>query len=370
MEGGGNGRRMRLNSPTVASQVQIGDGLSWNFGWGGDIGGDYYSCYQVLFEKCDRLNLENIKTVNAIGFAMRTNNSKGITANKVEFRPEGNQLAVGPRDGWKLSGCDGIVKIQNMHIEGVRWDGQNVHGRFIDVLERKNNNSLMVGFPEAIPAGDTIDFWDGSTKIYSCKVKSCIKQASPSPIQWFGKRWQWPMFELVFSDTLPDFIAVNTLACPKSWDIDSYSLYNCSFSHIAGAASIIRNAHAEISNCSFENIMYPAVTIASSIKAREGPFPQDITIKECIFDDCGWETRLDASGMIGINSWGGELPYMGKVVIKDNTFKNGETGIAICEIQEVEISNNSFENIKKLYSICDTMETKLIYEGNMQKFND
>src|SRR5690606_40953148 len=59
---------------------------------------------------------------------------ENITARRVKVIAPDNQLLVSPRDGWKLFANRGNVLMDETYMEGVRWDGQNVHGS----LDRKS----------------------------------------------------------------------------------------------------------------------------------------------------------------------------------------------------------------------------------------
>ncbi|RZM10273.1 MAG: hypothetical protein EOO88_48355, partial [Pedobacter sp.] len=122
IQGKPSDRLMKLTSTIAAGKVQVGDGLSWHFGYQG---------IQVLFENCKNLRVSNVSTYSAIGFCMAAYFCENIQAENVKVIPPDNQLTVGSRDGWKLYACSGTITMNNIYMEGVRWDGQNVHASFL-----------------------------------------------------------------------------------------------------------------------------------------------------------------------------------------------------------------------------------------------
>lgn len=321
-------RLMRMNSAKIASQVKVGDGLSWHAGFNG---------VQTLFGRCNDLRLSNLWTVNAIGFAMESQHCRNITADRVMIRPENNQLAVSSRDGWKLYACSGNVAITGMHVEGVRWDGQNVHGRFLKVVEQNSPNQVIVRHTaKVITPGSVVTFWEGLTQ-ESRTVTACENIKGTFTLR------------ITLDGPVPDFVKKDMRVSVYDWDIGHYELKDCTFRAIAGCASILRNSHALIENCTYDNIMYPAIFVGASLVEAEGVSPHDVTIRNSTFIDSGWIGRQGANGMVAARTWGSDLPLMGTIKITGNTFRDADLGINIFGIDKVIIDNNRFERVTVPY---------------------
>ena len=121
------GRRLELHDSKVASQVNTGEYLSWHQGAKTD--------FQVYIGRCRDVQLSNIRTCNSNGFCLITEGCEDVRADRVVFKPRGNQLFTGPRDAWKIGKCSGHFEISGMAVEGVRMDGQNMHSNWM-VLEQ------------------------------------------------------------------------------------------------------------------------------------------------------------------------------------------------------------------------------------------
>ena len=103
----------RLDSPKIAQRVKVGDLVSWCFGYNG---------MQVSFEKCDNLYVENVHTLNAVGFCMNTSESENVRSKGVKFTAPDNQLMVCSRDAWKSYANTGEVVMEDMFIEKAYSD--------------------------------------------------------------------------------------------------------------------------------------------------------------------------------------------------------------------------------------------------------
>lgn len=342
-------RTMKLNSATIASKVVVGDGVSWSFSWDGR---------QVVFDTCKDLFVENVWTYNAIGFAMEARACENITARKVKVIAPENQLLVSPRDGWKLFANRGNVLMDEIYMEGVRWDGQNVHGSFMWPHEMIDKKTLWLkkkrGVTYPIQVGSKIGFWNGDREVVVTVEKAEHKMTEKKERG----------FVLTFKEDIPDFVNEETLCQVYAWNIDNYVLSNSTFRNIAGTASLIRNTNVTIKNNTFDHIMYTAVVIGAAIRQGEGLVPKDVWIENNTISHSGWVPRFKTRGAIGVRNQrineapdtleplrkdGAERkssPPIQHVYIAGNTVTDCEYGIVADETKGLTIEKNKFINVK------------------------
>lgn len=344
---GGEGRRQRLDHPGIGRHLAVGDGLSWHFGWEGR---------QLAFQRCEGLRVERVAVFNAVGFAIEAINCRDIESAGVRIKPEGDQLAVSARDGWKLYGCGGRVRLRDLHVEGVRWDGQNVHGSFLWVEERLDERRLRLRklwSAFSIPDGSRLLFWDGDTQVPATIRASKIESSKNNVTR----------YEVEFAEPLPAFVARDAMASVEAWDIPEYTLERATFRNIAGCAVILRNRHARIVDSTFEDIMYPAIMVGASVNEGEGTYPEDVAIEGCTFRRSGWQSRQGAQGMIGINSSGGTERRMGRVRVVRNRFEDAATGLDIAEVRDVALDENTFNRVVSPWRIHAPTTGRVLRDG-------
>lgn len=347
-------RIMKLRSAGIAAKVGIGDGISWSFSWDGR---------QVVFDACNDLFVENVWTYNAIGFAMEARACENITAHKVKVIAPDNQLLVSPRDGWKLFANRGNVLMDEIYMEGVRWDGQNVHGSFMWPHEIINKKTIWLkkkrGVTYPIQVGSKIGFWNGDEETVVTVEKAEHKMTEKKERG----------FVLTFKEDIPDFVNDETLCQVYAWNIDNYVLSNSEFRNIAGTASLIRNTNVTIKNNKFDHIMYTAVVIGAAIRQGEGLVPKDIRIENNTISHSGWIPRFKTRGAIGVRNQrsteapdtleplrkDGEerkpSPLIQNVYIAGNTVTDCEYGIVADETKGLTIEKNKFINVKNALDV-------------------
>ncbi|PQJ79814.1 hypothetical protein [Polaribacter porphyrae] len=340
-------RLMELKSSKIASKVKKGEAISWHFG---------YSGIQVSYKYCDNLNVENVTTYNAIGFCMEARGCGNIYSKNVRFKAPDNQLAVGSRDAWKIYASNGNVVMDNLYVEGVRWDGQNVHGSFAFVHEiiddrtiwfKKKYKALL-----SIRKGSIITLSKDNHQKESLTVESFEKKEVDG---------NFAGFQVTFKEKIPSFVNKETLGMVMDWNTRSYTLKNSTFKNIAGSASILRNSNSLIHNNTFSNIMYP-LTIGGTIGEGEGVIPNNVTISNNKFTSSGWVSRHTKKGAIVLSNWKSseyELsPFMKNIRITDNEIINGEIGINVNDADGVYIFKNKFENTERKIVIGNAINIK------------
>lgn len=341
-------RIVRLDSPKIAGKVSMGDLVSWCFGYNG---------VQVMFEKCDNLYVENVRTLNAIGFCMNTSESCNVRSKDVKFIAPDNQLMVCPRDAWKSYANTGNVVMEDMYVEGVRWDGQNAHGSFLSVEEISGEHEIRLlkyvgGWAPTMKTNTKIGFMVKPSKEIMLTVESVEMKRDGE---------NRPNYYVRFKEKIPQEITSGIICNVYAWTFSSYKVINCTFKNIAGSPGILRNKDALYEGCKFINVMYPLL-IGGALNEGEGIVPKDVRIVGCEFISSGWVFRHGAYGCIGIRSShpkekydfdkkysktiGEPYFYMKNISILGNTFKDSNIGISAEGVDGLSIRNNLFINVR------------------------
>lgn len=339
-----------MNNAAFADKLQPGDGVSWHYG--------AQTMFQLAINNCDSLVLSNLLTVNIAGWGIHTYACNGITASHIKFKPTGNQLAVGARDAWKVNQCNGRIAIDSMSVEGVRWDGQNVHSIFLTVVERLSDTTVKVFKNSTTIApfiNDSIGFWNGGTQT-KFLATNWVKLNNAD-----GGAYG----VITTSTTLPASLPAGTLVNIDAWDADEYILSNSFFKNIAGCASVIKNEKATLLNVTYDYIMYPALLIGTEITSHsEATFPQQVMVQNCHFSNSGWVNRIGMKGLVGIGNEGTDVMAMGTISFQNCEFSDGETGIDISGVDTVKVLNSSFQNVERPFTINHNNTDTLILQGN------
>lgn len=357
---GGSGRRVQISNVSFDSFVQPGDSMSWNFGVEGAA--------QLFFLSCSDLVLENLRVVNAVSMANLFGNIHNLTLREVVIRPEGNQLSVGPRDGFHVSRCTGDLVVDSCVVEGVRWDGFNIKSMAGEVESVLSSN--RIGFTafqhQDLNSGDSVTFWNPS----GSEIRTV------QGWNYTGSDSAGYHYTIDLSETLPSFVSVGSVLTPHSWLFDHVTITNSYFSKIAGGAVVFQNMHANITDCVFDNIMYSPIELGTT--DSETCPAQDVAVNRCIFNNSGWETKAyGKTGLLSVGSGNDDLPGMlnREILVQSNLFMNttefNGIGIQLSDLSAVLVEGNEFLNVSdSIFSAASATEKISLLENTIVVDND
>ena len=346
------GRRVLISSEDAASKIEVGDGISWHFGWNGT---------QVDFWKCDNMRMENVHSYSAIGFHFQSSLCRNISGYKVRIGREGDDLNCGSRDAWKMWLCMGTATMDDIYMDGVRWDGQNVHGKFLYFVEAEGASTATFSYNgmsvERIEPGDRIGMW----KDRETEQLMTVKKYEVLPIEWGKPR----LVRVTFEEPLPDFLCTSTPCNPYSHTC-RYTLENSEFRNIAGCASILRNDNSVLRNCTFSHIMYPAVFLGGDLN-NESVTGRNLLVEDCVFEDCAWESRNGVKGAFAaavLPFKDFPVPYIYDIRLEGNTFRDCRTAVSVKGVKGIVLKGNVFEDVEVpfRYADCDGIESDVSTE--------
>lgn len=335
-------RTLTLAHAKTAERLEVGDIVTWHQGAKTD--------FQCFFGRCEGLTLRNLRTDNANGFAMLAYDVHDLTADRVVFKPDGNQHFTAPRDAWKLHKCSGTIRINGLFVEGVRMDGQNVHNNYLFVVGKPAPDELLMEaenaedrFRPGCGAESVIGFFRDEEPIGEAELKAYRHISSRVENGKNLQRYLFTFTEPIAFDTAGDVTALAACFSPTL-----YECRNSTFRNIAGAGHLLRTGHVRIENCTYTNLMNPGILMGDEYPTfHEGGHCFDAEIRGCTFENCGFFPRYGTQGCIGIHAYGFHKPVNHDIRITGCTFRNAEIGVDIRTASDVRIDGCRWEHLKQ-----------------------
>lgn len=334
-------------------KVREGDGISWHYAAKTSSG------ISIFFDDCEGLTLNNLHVYNSITLSIKTYDTRDITIKKVSIMPEGNSLAVGPRDGIHLSNPRGALIVDSLYVKGVRWDPFVSRVNFVTIDEIVDTNTVISGYT-ATGKAETI-FQVGDEVVFWCSDKPVKRELIV--VKVLSNRGRKKHL-LKFKSPMPAEAKKGTLISPPTWK--KATITNSVFEDNFGTAIVWENENCVIENNVFRNNSYHAIGFGTT-SLNTGAFAENIIVKNNHFVSNGWINKY--SGIYGgaittfeqHRAFSNE-PYNSKILIEDNLFEdmsfNEEMGaIGIKNAQDVTIRNNIYQNMKNKVLI-DQKSTK------------
>ncbi len=350
-------RLMRLKNPKVARMCEVGEVLSWHFNW--------QSSSMCHFQYCDNLSLENILITNGISGLVGIHLSENVNVKNVKFIPDKNGYPVGSRDGLHFAGCRGKIVIDGFVCEAVRWDGINIHGSALWV-KKIVGPKTAVFVHEGWGCGEN-DFIPGY-KVGFCFDRQEKVLLTMERAKFIKSPGGLGEVEVTFKENLPERLDSSTVCNVYSLTAEQVVIKNSSFKNIAGTAAIFRNDNVLVENCSFENIMFPAICFGAALGEHEGVVCKNGTVRNCVFKNCGWMPRHSACGAIVAKVQEcekvpkGHTPYMKNIILENNKVYNCAIGFQLEGVDGLFVCQNIFTDVS--VPIKETDNLKVSLEGN------
>ncbi|MDD2284266.1 MAG: alpha-1,3-galactosidase B, partial [Paludibacter sp.] len=168
----------------------------------------------IFVNECTNTVFENVKVHYSEGMALLAQMSENITLDGFSVclkDVDDPRFFTAQADATHFSACKGVIISKNGLYEGMADDAINVHGTYLRVTKRVNNNTLQVRYmhPQAWgflwgETGDSVQFVESKKMELVDKHINTITliKAIDKPSEFGAKE-----FEITFADTLPQEIS-------------------------------------------------------------------------------------------------------------------------------------------------------------------
>lgn len=345
-----------LPDPALAAQVAPGEGLSWHQAGRTD--------FLLYLARCSNLQLDNLRIPDTNAFAILTECCRNITARRVVIAPEKNQFFAGPRDAWKIARCAGRILVEDCHFEGVRMDGQNVHGNYLIVTRTLDARTVLCECryaPHALERGCGLLFTDRrdpqfryravlvdwSLENSRMELPSGTGGDGAAPAVGRANRINTYRLRL---DIPPDTeLPPGTLVQALCWEPEEYVCRRSVFRNIAGAGHLLRCRHALLEDNLYENLMNAGVLLGAELDTHtECGNVEKVQILRNRFVRIGTRPRYGPYGCacIAVKSEGMDGWFNRGVTIADNVFSHSRCAVELHDVEDVTIAHNQYDHIE------------------------
>ena len=145
----------------------------------------------IFIDYCQDTFLDNVTVHYAEGMGLIAQTSENITLNKfaVRLKEGSDRYFTTQADATHFSGCRGLIKSEYGFYEGMADDAINVHGTYLKIMERIDNQTVKAAYmhPQAWgffwgESGDEVQFIRSKTMEYE-HARNTIKSITPADSQ-------------------------------------------------------------------------------------------------------------------------------------------------------------------------------------------
>jgi len=347
---GGDGRRYEIEGINVADKVEVGQGISWHFNVTTSVG------HNIDIDDCENVSVENLHIYNAITVPIMTKRNNGLTFKDIYIGPEGNSLAVAPRDAFHMPSNTGNLLMDSVYVKGCRWDIVNVR-EGLDAVGLISGDRKTFKCSQNFVKATKIRFWAGEAPF----------DMAVSSIESLGGN----EYSVTLSEKLPESVVTGTYFTPNVWTLDKAVIQNCTFEGNFGTI-LYQSANLLLQNNVFRNNAYANLELGV-VGEKEGGFARDIVIKDNQFIGTTWIHKTAAkNGAVSLFQSHPDFttePYNTNIIIENNLFQDVNFGKSGANIYAVKVGNaqNVILKDNKYVNIGDRLlvvgeSTKDIYD--------
>jgi len=308
------GNKVRINVP----------GLTGTVGNTMVFGPNHRNYPGFAISDCADIIFRNITLHHSGGMGILGQRTHNITVDDCKVTPSNGRMVSTTADATHFVNCTGKIKLTNNLFENQKDDATNIHGIYVQVIEKTGDDSIIVQLKHRQQHG--FDFLEPGIKVELVRGKSMITYATATVKT--VNRMNKECTEVVFTTPLPDDLLIGDALA----EIRDYP-------EVLIAGNTIRNNRARgmLLNCRGKTVVennYFHVPGAAILFEGDSFFwfeqggVRDCTIRNNVFDNCVYgvwgKAVIDVKA--GIREDKEASRYNKNMLIENNTFRMYDNG--------------------------------------------
>ena len=300
----------------------------------------YHSRPGILIENAKNIRLTDITIHSQPGMGIVGNRSEDVVISGLRVVPsEGHHMSTNT-DATHFTSMKGLLRFENCIFDGQGDDFTNVHTYYQAIIGREDECTCIIQekTPDGTHAqtldypdiGDTLELTDKKTlqTVGLYRVVGC----TPMHEQWMCK----VTLDRPLPENTEDLVLSDITRLPR------VELVNCTATRHFARSILLKNRDALVENCTFRDVMGPAIVAAAESWWSEGVCPANITIRGNIMYNCGGIWGEACGIVIKADSDEAQGCSIYNITIEDNIIecKNGKPGIFVRNTDGAVIRNN------------------------------
>lgn len=272
-------------------------------------------CVGFLQRESKNIRWSDCKIYAIHGMGVVSMFSENISFDKLFVQPRKNseRTNVAWADILHFSGCKGVINITNSLLSCSHDDAVNVHGTHLRVVERVNDNTLIVRFMHNQTFGFQAFFPDDEVEFVHGKSLQAFGENTVSKVEMLDER----RIKLTFKNPVPKKFEPEDAVENVTWT-PSVNISNVTVRNIPTRGFLVTTRRpVVIEKCTFERTGMSAILVEDDASGwfESGPV-KNMIIRKNKFIEC-------AEPVININphALAGNAPVHKNIRIENNTFK-------------------------------------------------
>ncbi|WP_236624917.1 sulfatase-like hydrolase/transferase [Rhodopirellula sp. SWK7] len=288
--------------------------------------------------------IENVTIHDAGGMGLIVERTDNVTLDHLVVTSTDDRIVSTRADATHFIGCKGTIKLENCLFEHMLDDGINVHGAYVKVEEYLGDREFLCEISHFQQWGLTFAQPGDKIALLSRKTILPFAETTVESVKVLNEH-RFVMTVKEVPDTMPEGpLSVENL----TWYPDLIMRNNTIRENRARGVLVTTKGKVLIENNYFGSQMHGILIEGDNNKWYESGAVQDITIRDNVFDNVGYEATarypLLASPLFTADQHMGEGHYHRNIHFTGNTLKSFNGLIANARsVKGLNISGNTIE---------------------------
>ena len=300
----------------------------------------YHSRPGILIENAKNIRLSDITIHSQPGMGIVGNRSEDVVISGLKVVPVGGHHMATNTDATHFTSMKGLLRFENCIFDGQGDDFTNVHSYYQAIIDREDEYTCIM--QEKTPDGthaQTLDYPDIGDILELTDKKTLQTVGHYTVVDCTPMHEEW-MCRVNLDKPLPE--DTEDLVLSDITRLPRVELISCTATRHFARSILLKNRDALVENCTFRDVMGPAIVAAAEAWWYEGVCPANITIRgnriyncaEIWGEACGIVVKADSDEARGCS--------ISNIVIEDNVIecRSGKPGIFVRNTDGVTIRNN------------------------------
>ncbi len=237
----------------------------------------YHARPAIRIEHAKNIRLTDITIHSQPGMGVVGHRSEDVTLTRLSVIPSAGHHMSTNTDATHFTAMKGLLRFEDCTFDGQGDDFTNVHTYYHAVVGQEPNNTYLLQektpdgthtqTPDYPDIGDTLELTDRTTlqTVGHYTVTAC----TPLPDEW--------MCRVTLDRPLP--ASTEHLVLSDITRLPQVEIVGCTASRHFARSVLLKNRSALVENCTFRDVMGPAIVAAAETWWYEGVCPAHITIR-------------------------------------------------------------------------------------------
>jgi hypothetical protein len=249
----------------------------------------------IFVNQSKNVTLDNLNLHYMHGLGVISQFSENLNYQKVNIVPARGRTIAAFADGMHFSGCKGHIEIKDCHFKGLHDDPINVHGTYLKINKIISPDKLVMRFMHGQTYGMQPFFENDSVAFIQSRTLQKVNFATVKTVKRISDREVQLELDKPLPDNMGEGDCIENVSCTPSLHVS-----NCRMEMTNTRGLLVSTPRKVVieNNYFYRTGMHAILIAADANSWYESGAVSDVTIRNNIFDGCGYNNYYDNNSYV------------------------------------------------------------------------